>query len=44
MLLGRYDFNKIKDMYGVETIVKEDIINIKELFYTVLYQTKQLQN
>lgn len=37
--LGRYEINKIKDMNSVESNIKEDIINITQLFYTEYYKT-----
>lgn len=40
--LGRYDINKIKDMIGVVTNIKEDIINAtQQFYYTELYETKR---
>lgn len=39
--LGRLEMNKIKDMTGVETNIKDVIENITHFFYTKLYQTKR---
>lgn len=39
--LGRLEMNKIKNMNGVETNTKNDIINNAQHFYTELYRTKR---